>query len=142
MNQQTLNQQTDPNGRVHIPVFYACDEHYIKYTAVSIHTLKKHASRDYIYDIHIMHAGMDPGNNIYAEMISEPGFNVCFDDVSVYLDTITDKLPVRDYFSKTTYYRFFISEMFPEYRKALYIDSDTVVRGDVSELFNTDISGW
>lgn len=137
----SMEQLTDTN-KIHIPVFYACDENYIKYTAVSIYTLKKHASRDYIYDIHIMHAGMAPENNRYAEVFSEPGFNVSFDDVSVYLDTIADKLPVRDYFSKTTYYRFFISEMFPEYRKAIYIDSDTVVRADISELYSTDITGW
>lgn len=29
--------------------------------------------------------------------------------------------------------------MFPEYEKALYIDSDTVVLGDISELFDYDI---
>ena len=46
---------------------------------------------------------------------------------------------LRDYYSKTTYYRLFIAEMFTEYTKAVYIDSDTIVQGDISEFFNTDI---
>jgi lipopolysaccharide biosynthesis glycosyltransferase len=29
--------------------------------------------------------------------------------------------------------------MFPEYDKAIYIDSDTVVQGDISELYNTEL---
>ena len=60
-------------------------------------------------------------------------------DVTPYLRSISDKLPLRDYYSKTTYYRLFIAEMFPDYTKAVYIDSDTVVRGDISKVFDTDI---
>ena len=37
-----------------------------------------------------------------------------FDDVTEYLKSINDKLPLRDYYSKTTYFRLFIAEMFPE----------------------------
>ena len=33
----------------------------------------------------------------------------------------------------------FIADMFPDIRKAIYIDSDTVVQGDISELYDYDI---
>ena len=56
-----------------------------------------------------------------------------------YLTAIEKKLPLRDYYSKTTYYRLFIADMFPQYDKAIYIDSDTVVLGDISELYDTDL---
>ncbi len=48
-------------------------------------------------------------------------------------------LPLRDYYTMTTYYRLFISEMFPEYDKGIYIDSDTVVLGDISRLYDQEL---
>ena len=46
---------------------------------------------------------------------------------------------MRDYYSNTTYFRLFIADMFPEYDKVIYIDGDTVVQGDISELYHTDL---
>ncbi len=72
-------------------------------------------------------------------MLSNEQFHISFDDVNDYLLFVGDKMPLRDYYSKTTYYRIFIAEMFPQYTRAIYIDSDTVVQGDISELYDTDI---
>ena len=37
-----------------IPIFYACDDNFVKFTIVSIQSLKANASRDFGYDIHIL----------------------------------------------------------------------------------------
>ena len=66
-------------------------------------------------------------------------FSVQFDHVTEYLHSIQEKLPLRDYYSKTTYFRLFIAEMFPEIDKAIYIDSDTVVLGDIAQLYDYDL---
>lgn len=122
-----------------IPIFYACDDGFVKYTIVSIHSMKKNASKKYKYHIHILHTGISENmmEKVYA--LADDTFEISFDNVTEYLHTIADKLPLRDYYSKTTYFRLFIAEMFPEYDKALYIDSDTVVTGDIGELCLTDI---
>ena len=44
-----------------------------------------------------------------------------------------------DYFTLTIYFRLFIAAMFPQYDKAVYIDSDVVVTGDVGELYDMDL---
>ena len=41
-----------------IPIFYACDEGFIKYSVVSIHSMMVNASTDYHYCIYILHAGI------------------------------------------------------------------------------------
>ncbi len=122
-----------------IPIFYACDESFIKYAIVSLKSLIENASKEYTYNICFLHTGI--GKEWMDEVFSlaEPNFNISFEDVSGYLSSIQDKFPVRDYYSKTTYYRFFISEMFPGYEKAIYIDADTIVKGDISRLYYTDI---
>lgn len=122
-----------------IPVFFACDDNFVKFTIVSLSSIKQNASRDYEYHIYVLHTGITDKmkNRLYE--LADDDFVIRFCDVTGYLVSISDKLPIRDYYSKTTYYRFFIAEMFTEYDKAIYIDSDTVVPGDISEFYNIDI---
>ncbi|MBO5883398.1 MAG: 1-acyl-sn-glycerol-3-phosphate acyltransferase [Clostridia bacterium] len=122
-----------------IPIFYACDDNFIKYTIVSMHSMITNASKDHKYHIYILHTGVSEEMKNKVIALATENFEVSFEDVTDYLHSISDKLPIRDYYSKTTYYRLFIAEMFPEYDKAIYIDSDTVVQGDISELYHTDI---
>jgi lipopolysaccharide biosynthesis glycosyltransferase len=49
---------------------------------------------------------------------------------------------LRDYYSKETYYRIFIPNVFLEYAKVLYLDCDITVTGDISKLYNTEIHGY
>ncbi|MBO5047357.1 MAG: 1-acyl-sn-glycerol-3-phosphate acyltransferase [Clostridia bacterium] len=122
-----------------IPIFYACDDTFVKYTIVSLHSIIANASKEYQYHVYVLHTGITEGmmQRLYA--LANDNFTVSFEDVTSYMQSISDKLPIRDYYSKTTYYRLFIAEMFPKYTKAIYIDSDTVVQGDISKLYHTDI---
>lgn len=122
-----------------IHIFYACDENFLKYMAVSLTSLMKNASKAYHYKIHILHTDISEESKKSISFSDHEHFTVVFDDVSSYLMTLKDKLPLRDYYTKTTYFRFFIAEMYPTIKKAVYLDSDTVVLGDISELYATDI---
>ena len=122
-----------------IPIFYACDDAFVKYTLVSLHSIIVNASKDYHYVVHILHTEISEGMMRKVHELENENFEIRFVDVTNYLRSISDKLPLRDYYSKTTYYRLFIAEMFPELTKAIYIDSDTVVQGDISQLYLTDI---
>ena len=126
-------------AKTNIPIFYACDNDFVKYTIVSIRSLIDNASRASDYTIYILHTGISTEMQKETQELSCAGFRIVFADVSEKLKSITSYLPIRDYYSKTTYYRMFIAELFPEYDKAIYIDSDTVVQGDISELYNTDL---
>lgn len=122
-----------------IPIFYACDDAFVKYTIVSIYSMIVNASKDYHYIVHILHTGISESMKQKVYALANENFEIRFVDVTNYLHSISDKLPLRDYYSKTTYFRLFIAEMFPELTKAIYIDSDTIVQGDVSKLYLTDV---
>ena len=122
-----------------IPIFYACDDAFVKYTVVSMHSLIKNASREHKYILHILYTEISDEMKAVVNKMADECFEIRFVDVTQYLQSISDKLPLRDYYSKTTYYRLFIAEMFPDYSKAVYIDSDTVIRGDISKVYLTDI---
>ena len=122
-----------------IPIFYACDDAFVKYTVVSLSSIIKNASTEYDYKVYVLNTSI--GNEMREKLsnLANENFEINFTDVSDYLESVTKDLPIRHYYSKTTYYRFFIAEMFTEYDKAIYIDSDTIVQGDISKLYNTDI---
>ena len=122
-----------------IPIFLACDDNYVKFSMVTLKSIAENANKDYIYNCYILNAGINEDIKNTTKDILPDNFNLIFADVSEYLESIKDRLPLRHYYSKTTYFRFFISEMFEEYDKAIYIDSDTIVLGDISEFYNHDL---
>lgn len=122
-----------------IPIFYACDDNFAKYMIVSISSLINNADSERKYKIHVLHTNISEEMQASTKRLERDGFDIDFVNVNPYLEKIQDKLPLRHYYTKTTYFRLFIAEMFPEYDKAIYIDSDTVVLGDISKLYDTDL---
>ena len=122
-----------------IPIFYACDERFLKYCVVSLQSLMENASAENRYRVYILHTDISADTQREMRLRIRPNFELVFEDVSAYLHSIAHKFPLRDYYSKTTYFRLFIADMHPEYDKAIYIDADTIVQGDLGELFRIDL---
>jgi lipopolysaccharide biosynthesis glycosyltransferase len=122
-----------------IPIFYACDNSFVKYTAVSLSSMIKNASDNYYYRIYILHNDISESGKAELLRLENSRFSITFINMNRRLEDIEKKLPIRDYYSKTTYYRIFIPEIFEGYDKVIYIDSDTVVQGDISELYETEL---
>ena len=122
-----------------IPIFFAIDDRYIPFLAVTLKSLIDNASKDYQYVIKILSINMDERNKKKILKYESENVKIEFVDLSYYLTEIKEKLYTRDYFTQTTYFRLFIPELYPQYDKAIYIDSDTIVLGDISELYNTDL---
>ena len=125
-----------------IHLFYACDDAFLKYTAVSLHSIKKNADRERKYHVHVLYTDMSEQNRSRVLDMADDCFDISFDNVSRYLDNLCARLPLRDYYSNTTYYRMFIADMFPTIDKAIYIDSDTVVQGNIAELYDYDVEKY
>ena len=124
-----------------VPVFFATDDNYLPFLAVTLESIRENSSREYDYRIYVLHSGV---RSEYEEKIlrySEEGFEVSFVDVTERLKTISSLLHMRDYYTCTTYFRIFIAGMFPQYDKAIYLDCDTVVLGDLSALYDPDDAG-
>ena len=123
-----------------IPIFFATDNKYLPFLAITLESIWENSSHEYEYQMYVLNSGVDKE---YEEKIlrynERECFNIQFVDVTEKLERIAAHLHIRDYYSKTTYFRIFIAEMFPQYDKALYLDCDTVVLGDVSELYHYDL---
>lgn len=122
--------------KAEIPIFFACDEGFVKYTMVSMKSIMENADRSRKYHIYILHMGITEATQAKVLAMADEEFAIDFVDVTDKMRSIADNLPIRDYYSNTTYFRLFIPDMFPQYRKALYIDSDTIVVGNIAELYD------
>ena len=122
-----------------IPVFFAVDNGYIPFLSVALRSLIDNTSKENIYAIKILYTNVTEENKIKIKKYETENITIEFVDLNKQLEEIKEKLYTRNYFSNTTYYRLFIPELYPEYDKAVYIDSDTVCLSDIAELYNTDM---
>ena len=122
-----------------IPVFFAADDKYVPFLAVTLQSIKERASSDDEYRIYVLHAGVSDDGSDKIKKFESENFKVYFVDVTDRLAVLSEELHLRDYYSCATYFRIFIAMMFPEYDKAIYLDSDIAVRCDLAEYFDTEL---
>lgn len=125
-----------------IPIFFTIDDNYAKYAACAIKSIIENSSRNYNYNIIIVNEGLSDLNITKLKSLEEGPFKISFKEITEGLETITDREENKlrcDYFTLTIYMRLFLADMFPDLDKAIYIDSDIVVPGDISKLYNIDL---
>ena len=122
-----------------VPVFMAVDDGYIPFLGVALKSVIENSSKENKYDIKILYTKVSEENKNKIKAYETENVSIEFVDLSSKLHEIEDKLYTRNYFSNTTYFRLFIPELYPEYDKAVYIDSDTVTLADIADLYNTDM---
>lgn len=124
-----------------IPVFFASDDNYVPFLAVAIKSLTLNASKEYFYNIHILYDSLSEQGRKILEANTSSNSKIIYDDVSSYIEKIRTRLDatLRDYYTASIFYRLFIAALYPEYKKAIYLDCDITVIGDISKLYNIDL---
>lgn len=122
-----------------VPIFFACDDKFVPYMMVTMKSLIENTSAKRNYKIHVLHTDISDTNQTLVKTLETENCQIEFNDVSKELSQIEKQITLRDYYSATTYYRLFIADMFPEYNKVAYIDSDTIVLKDIAVFVDYDL---
>ena len=130
-----------------VPVFLTINSAYAPYAAAAIRSLMQHTDPKRYYRVIILHDGLNFITRIKLRSLVTKNCAIQFKKMtrSLYLKAIIAYCTRRrkgagDFFSSAVYYyRAFIPRLFPLYEKAIYIDSDTILRGDIGELFDIDL---
>lgn len=125
--------------RKEIPVFFAVDDNYCPFLAVAVQSLLDNSSEENIYRIKVLNTDISEENKRKIARYERQNVSIEFVDLNYYIRKVKDKLYTRDYYSKTTYFRLFIPNLYPQYDKALYLDSDIVILDDIAKLYNLDM---
>lgn len=120
-----------------INVLYCFDNNFWKLAAVSIRSLVLTQKKTTRVNLYCMVAPHTRGRRVIQKLVNEIGGRLIWREIK------RRENPYRGYdysrWSPVIFYRLFASEIFPQLDKILYIDSDTLIRDDLSKLYNTDV---
>ena len=127
------------NRKKVVPVFFGADQRFAPYLMTSVASVVEKTNSRKNYAIHILHTDINEDTQKMIASLAKDNVTIEFNDVSETIDQIVGSLPIRDYYSPSTYFRFVIASHFPQYDKAIYIDADTITNEDVSKLYDTNL---
>ena len=122
-----------------IPIFFACDENYVPYLDVAIISIIKNSSKNNNYEITILENGISKESKNKLLKHSKGNISISFYDTNKVIEPIKAQLPNVFYYGLAAYFRLFIETTFPQYDKAIYLDSDVVLLTDIAKLYDTDL---
>lgn len=122
-----------------IPIFFACNDAYAPYLDVAILSILDHAQKENEYRIIILKTDVSQENQEKLLKHVTDNIKIKFYDVKELLEPIKKTLPDMFYYTLAAYYRLFIEKAFPEYDKAIYLDSDVILLEDIAELFDVEL---
>ena len=118
-------------------IAYASDNNFVDVMCVSIMSFNDHNSDANIY---ILDCGIEEYNKQKILELCSGKNTVLFVDAKKVLDGLHYDLNL-DRGSIASYARLFIGSVLPnDVTKVLYIDSDTLIRGNLNELYNTELN--
>ena len=124
-----------------IPVAFATDENYLPYVKVLLRSIV--ANTKWNLDFLILGDHLSEAAKAALKESFAPCENVSIrfiDVVNLVAGTAVEGFKFSwGHFTVATFYRLFLSQLFPCYEKLIYIDVDTVVCGDIAELYSIDI---
>lgn len=125
-----------------VPIFFTIDNSYAHFLSVALYSAIAHADPDRHYRAIVLYQDLSAENRDKLKALETLNFKIDLTPMQANFEALDDRMSNRlrcDYFTLTIYFRLFIPTMFPQYDKAIYIDSDVVVNADLGELFDTEI---
>ncbi len=122
-----------------IPIFFASDRNYIPYLTVAIKSMVNKINNNDMYKVYILTNDATENDIEEIRSFERDNFKVEIVDVNPKIESIKNKVALRDYYSVSIYFRLFIPTLFPQYDKAIYLDSDILLNADIAKFYNADI---
>lgn len=124
-----------------VPIVFCFDKRIILGASIAIKSLIDCAGTNTLYDIRVFHDDLSLENqkNI-SQLVKGTRHTICFH----YIDSnLFKEAPHNEHsWKENVYYRLLIPEILNEYEKVIYSDVDVLFKGDLSEIYNDDISDY
>lgn len=121
-----------------VRVVLVTDENYALPTTVVVTSIRENRNPDNNYSIHILTVGLSDQSKEKMLSLNEKGFEVKIIERALSNDFLKMK-QVRGRVTPAAMMKFELPELFSQYDRILYLDSDMLVQKDLADLFNTDL---
>lgn len=120
-----------------IPVVFITDNNYTLPTGVAICSLVKNYMQNHILEIYIIYSELTEKNRecLMASGNDQVIIKLIHFDASDYVQYKNKSI----YVTPTSLIKFQLANILKDYSKALYLDGDIIVRGDISKLLEVDL---
>ena len=125
-----------------VAVTLVSSDEYAPFAAVVIQSIVANSNPQNNYDIVLLTDDMLMQNRWRIQQIASERKNISIRvlDISKMIKGFT--FYTWAHFTKNTYYRLLVPDVFEKYDKVIYLDSDVIVNHDIAELFGTDVTGF
>lgn len=134
-------------------IIVSMNEKYAPYFSVLLASVKENAALNEDYEIVVLHDNLSLAcqekllQQAREEVNSHTGTGLRLKFLNVHSSVEGRQFYVgagknRAYLSKETYFRLLVPWLLPAYERALYLDSDVVVRPGWGDIFETDLEGY
>ena len=137
---QIIHKHSYPNN---IPIVIRINDYYAPYLGVLLQSIIDNAYEKNNYDIIVLeHTVTKENKRIISEILQgKNNISVRYFNPEYLLEDVI--LPFKtELDSIEPYYSIFIPWLLPNYDKVLIIDCDTILLGDIAEIYNQDISDY
>lgn len=120
-----------------IPIVLASNNYYVPYLYTVIVSFLNYKKEDDVYDIVILHSDISKTNKALLKQIEQNGKNIhirFFNMGSFIADSKFQMNNNLSHISIDTFYRLFIPEVFKEFDRVIYLDSDLIVKKNIAEI--------
>ncbi len=125
-----------------IPIVFASDKNNIPYMYVTILSVlkNKHSTTNYnIFCLITSDIKSKDKKNFYKLVSKYTGTNINFIDMGT---AFNNSYSAFKHITIPAYYRLKMPELFPNYNKIIYLDTDVIVLKDLTEYYNIDIENF
>ena len=121
-----------------IPVALAADNNYAMPMAVTMTSILENANKRTFYDFYLLIPSDFSSENKekISKLQKKYSCKINYVDMGSYFAGAPNKLV---HTTNQSYYRLMLASIVPQYKKILYLDVDTVVNGDLSELYGIEL---
>ena len=122
-------------------IVFTTDKTYQDYLKVTIKSAIENKNADSIYDISILSVDLSTEEMQYFKNMSAK--NVTISTIPLEVSSLkVGNFPIANKrVSRADLFKFFMPEIFEDCDRILYIDSDTLILGDLLDLYNTNMHG-
>ena len=139
--QKKINENPNKKGKLTIACAYASDNAYVYPTVVAMTSLVENARKNTFYDIYVM---IDPSFTEENKKVLMSVELKHIKNCEVILIDMGDKFKEQNTNKKITtpaYYRLELHNLLPDVSRVIWMDGDTVVFEDLTELITLDMKG-
>ena len=121
-----------PEVKEPIVIVLTCDDRYVRHAAATMVSIVKDSKR--FFNFYLLDCGIKSENLEKLQQLDLNGNNL--ELIKPNPLEVFEKFPLPSHFSPAIFYRIAIPELFSKLNKAIYMDSDIIVTGDIGPLWD------